>query len=35
MTSYVAWVDAARVWLDNAMRNAIAALQNLTSGAKS
>jgi predicted Zn finger-like uncharacterized protein len=34
MTSYVAWVDAARVWLDNAMRNAIAGLQNLASGAK-
>jgi hypothetical protein len=34
MTNYVAGVDAARVWLDAAMRNAIAGLQNLTGGAK-
>jgi predicted Zn finger-like uncharacterized protein len=33
MNSYVTGVNAARVWLDNAMRNAIEALQNLTGGA--
>jgi predicted Zn finger-like uncharacterized protein len=35
MNSYVAGVDVARAWLDNAMRNAIATLQNLTSGTNS
>jgi predicted Zn finger-like uncharacterized protein len=30
LDSYVVAVDAARVWMDAAMRNAIAALQNLT-----
>lgn len=33
MDSYVLGVDAARAWLDNAMRKAIAGLQNLTGGA--
>ncbi|MGO4908421.1 zinc-ribbon domain-containing protein [Pseudorhodobacter sp. W20_MBD10_FR17] len=35
MNSYVAGVDVARAWLDNAMRKAIATLQNLTSGSNS
>jgi predicted Zn finger-like uncharacterized protein len=32
LDSYVSGVDAARVWLDTAMRNAINALQGLTAG---
>lgn len=35
MNGYVVGIDAARVWLDTAMRNAIAALQNLTGGTDS
>ena len=33
LQSYVAGVDAARLWLDGAMQSAISALQNLTGGA--
>jgi len=35
LDSYVSLVDAARVWLDAAMRNAISGLQNLTGGTES
>lgn len=34
LESYVTMVDAARVWIDTAMRNAISGLQNLTGGAQ-
>ena len=35
LESYVAGVDAARIWLDSAMRSAISAVQNLTGGSDS
>jgi predicted Zn finger-like uncharacterized protein len=35
LDGYVAAVDAGRIWLDDAMRNAISALQGLTGGEKS
>ncbi|WP_081647656.1 zinc-ribbon domain-containing protein [Pseudorhodobacter ferrugineus] len=35
LESYVSMVDAARIWLDSVMRNAISGLQNLTGGAQS
>jgi hypothetical protein len=35
LQSYVAGVDAVRIWLDGAMRGAITALQSLTGGAPS
>lgn len=35
LEGYVAAVDAGRIWLDDAMHNAISALQNLTGGEKS
>lgn len=35
LESYVVTVDAARIWLDRMMRNAISGLQNMTGGAQS